>query len=264
MTLREYLCAFKSWLLAAGLVLGLLCAAAFTLLTTPKYAANTTLFISAQGLQNDAGRAYQGELLAEEKTKTYAELIMSDQFRTEVGNQLHIEIAPGHIIATTQPQTVLITTTVTDASPRQAQQIADAVDTEFVALVAQLEKPSDNPTAPPTAIAQVVQSAQLPLHPISPRPAWDLAVGATLGLLLGYTISLLRHVLNTSPLSAGQHRQVAGSPAPGGRGSPTSAEDTAVALGVTPPAKLTPAMPPGRATATANYGVPAQSHGLGR
>ncbi|MGH3774014.1 MAG: YveK family protein [Pseudonocardiaceae bacterium] len=242
MALREYLHALKNWLLATGLVLGLLCAAAFTLLVTPKYAANTTLFISAQGLQNDISMAYQGELLAEEKTKTYTELMMNDQFRTEVGNRLHTEIAPGQITATNQPQTVLITTTVTDASPHQAQQIADAVSTELVALVARLEKPTDNPDAPPTTTAQVAQPAQLPLHPISPRPAWNLATGATLGLLLGYTVSLLRHVLNMS------------------------LDGTAVPLEVKTPTTLKPVKPRGRVNATASYGgysAPVQPHGPG-
>ncbi len=210
MTLREYLQAIKSWLLPAGLVLGLLCAAAFTYFSTPKYAANVTMFVSAQGLQNDASRAYQGNLLSAEKVKTYTELIMSDRIRMQVSNRLHTEIAPGQIVAIPQPQTVLITTTVTDTSPYRAQQIANAAGVEFVALVAQLEKPIDNQAAPPTVTAQVVQPAQLPLHPVSPRPAWNLAVGALLGLLLGYVIALLRHMLTMS-LSVEELRQVTGS-----------------------------------------------------
>lgn len=192
MTLSEYLQAIKSRLLPVGLVLGLLCAAAFTLVVTPRYAASTTLFVSAQGLQNDASRAYQGNLLSAEKVKTYTELIMSDRIRIQVGNRLHTKIEPGQIVATLRPQTVLITTTVTDASPYRAQQIANAAGVEFVGLVAQLEKPIDNLGAPPTVTAQVVQPAELPLQPISPRPAWNLAVGAALGLLLGYAIALLR------------------------------------------------------------------------
>lgn len=210
MTLREYLQALKSWLLPAGLVFGLLCAATFTYLATPKYAANITLFISTQGLQNDASRAYQGNLLSTEKVKTYTELIMSDRIRIQVSNRLNTEIAPGQIVATAQPQTVLITTTVTDTSPYRAQQIANAVGVESVALLAQLEKPIDNVGAPPTVTAQVVQPAQLLLNPISPRPAWNLGVGAVLGLLLGYAIALLRHVMTMS-LSVEELRQATGS-----------------------------------------------------
>ncbi len=210
MTLREYLHAIKSWLLPAGLVLGLLCAAAFTYLSTPKYAASITLFVSAQGLQNDASRAYQGNLLSAEKVKTYTELIMSDRIRLQVADQLHTEIAPGQIVATPQPQTVLITTTVTDSSPYRAQQIANAVGVDFVGLVAQLEKPVDNLAAPPTVTAQVIQPAQLPLYPVSPRPAWNLAVGAVVGLLLGYAAALLRHVLTMS-LSVEELRRATGS-----------------------------------------------------
>ncbi len=198
MTLRQYLQVLKSLLLPAGLILGLLCAAAFTLLATPKYATNVTLFISAQGLQRDATRAYEGNLLSMDKVKTYTEMIMSDRIRTQVSNRLHTEIAPGQIIATAQPQSVLITATVTDASPYRAQQIADAVGVEFVALVAQLEKPTDNAGAPPTVTAQIFQPAQLPLQQISPRPVWNLALGAVLGLLLGYVLSLFRYLLNTS------------------------------------------------------------------
>lgn len=210
MTLREYLQALRSWLLLAGLALGLLCAAAFTLLATPRYAANITFFVSAQGLQNDASRAYQGSLLSAEKVKTYTELIMSDRIRAQVGNRLDAEVASGQIIASPQPQTVLITATITDVSPDRARQIADAVGVEFVALVAQLEKPEDNLRGAPTVIAQVVQPAQLPAEPISPRPVWNLMVGAFVGLLLGYGIALLRHLLILSP-SGAQFPHTAGS-----------------------------------------------------
>ncbi|MGH3764960.1 MAG: Wzz/FepE/Etk N-terminal domain-containing protein, partial [Pseudonocardiaceae bacterium] len=100
MTLREYIQALKSWLPPTGLVLGLLCAAAFTFVATPKYAADTTLFVSTQGLQNDASRAYQGNLLSAEKVKTYTELIMSDRIRMQASNRLGTQIEPGQIVAT--------------------------------------------------------------------------------------------------------------------------------------------------------------------
>ena len=199
MTLREYLTALKSWLLLAGLVLGVIGAGTVTGLATPKYVSSTLLFVSAQGLQGDTTRAYQGSLLSTEKVKTYAVLITNDRIRTAVSDQLHTEIAPGQITAAAQPGTVLITATVTDTSPRRAQQIADAVGAEFVALLAQLEKPADDAEAPATVIARVVQPAPLPTHPISPRPTLNLAAGAGVGLLLGYTLALLRYARNTPP-----------------------------------------------------------------
>lgn len=206
MTLREYLLVLRNWLLPAGLALGLLCAGAFTWSATPRYTASTTLFISAQGLHNDATSVYQGNQLAMERVKTYTALIISDRIRTEVSDRLRTEIAPGQISATSQPETVLITATVTDTSPQQAQQIADAVGVEFMALLAQFEKPANDTEAAPTVIARVVQPAELPTHPISPHPAWNLAVGAGLGLLLGYALALLRSVLNASPKSADPSR----------------------------------------------------------
>ncbi|MGH3774019.1 MAG: YveK family protein [Pseudonocardiaceae bacterium] len=192
MTQREYLRILKDWLLLVGLALGLLCAGLFTWLTTPKYDATTILFVSAQGLQSDVTKAYQGNLLATEKVKTYTALIMSDRVRTEVSDRLHTEIAPGQIYATAQPETVLITVTVTDAFPQRAQRIADAVSADFIALLAQLEKPLDNVGAPLTMITRVVQPAQ-PAQQVSPRLAWNLAVGAVIGLLLGYALALLRY-----------------------------------------------------------------------
>ncbi|MGH3870140.1 MAG: YveK family protein [Pseudonocardiaceae bacterium] len=199
MTLREYLRVLKDWMLPAGVLLGLLCAAVFAWSVTPTYAATTTLFVSAQGLQGDASRAYQGHLLSMAKVSTYTALIMSDRTRAVVGDRLHTQIAPGRITATAQPETVLITVTVTDTFPQRAQQIADAVGAESVELLAQLEKPADDIAAPPIVTTRVVQSPLLPVQQISPHPAWNLAVGAVAGLLLGYALALLRYVVNSSP-----------------------------------------------------------------
>lgn len=215
MTPREYLQALRDWPVLAGLVVGLLGAALFTWVSTPKYAASTTLFVSAQGVQNDVTKAYQGNQLSTEKVKTYTALIMSDRVRAGASDRLDTTINPGQVTATAQAETVLITVTATDTFPQRAQHIADAVGTEFIAFLTQLEKPVDNVNAPPSVIVRVIQPAQLPTQPISPRPKLNLAVGALLGLLLGYSLALLRYVMNPPQTPTEQTPQNTHSRSPG-------------------------------------------------
>lgn len=47
--------------------------------------------------------------------------------------------------------------------------------------------------------AAVGASAMTPIHPASPRPVWNLGVGAALGLLLGLGLATARHALRGEP-----------------------------------------------------------------
>lgn len=234
MTLRAYLEVLRDrWkLVTAGLLLGLIGAGVLTLTTPPQYSADVTLYVSAQSTGGDTTDAYQGNQLSEQKVQSYVQLFNTARISRDVIDRLDLKTSPGslagRIDASAEPDTVLLTARVTDRDPAQAQRIANAVAESFIDLVAELERPEPGPApapppgfpaltppaveAPAPVAARLVEPAALPRTPISPRPNTNLAIGAVLGLLLGYGAALLRNAFDTSVKSSEQLQQLTKTP----------------------------------------------------
>lgn len=216
MTPREYLDIIRArWrFLVAGLLLGVLAAAAVTLLSPRLYAADVTIYISARTAAGDASSAVDGADLVQQRIGTYVEVLTSERIATEVAGQLGGGATAGQIrdeiSATSSPDTALITATATDTSPQRAADIANLVAARFVANVADLER--SEPGQPPLVSAQVFEPAQPPTAPVSPRPVTNLALGALLGLLVGSVLAAVRHATDTSVKSREQLRRIVGVP----------------------------------------------------
>ena len=90
MTPREYLDIIRArWrFLVAGLLLGVLAAAAVTLLSPRLYAADVTIYISARTTAGDASSAVDGADLVQQRIGTYVEVLTSERIATEVAGQL--------------------------------------------------------------------------------------------------------------------------------------------------------------------------------
>jgi capsular exopolysaccharide synthesis family protein len=202
-TLREYVdVARDRWrFVLAGLVLGLLVAAAVTVLTPRQYSAEVTVIVSAQAATDDPATAFDGEALSAQRVRTYIELMRSKRLASDVVDALGLDITPeelaGRITATTAPDTVLLTAAVTDESPGRVVQIANVVAEQFITNVAELEQPAD-PARAPLVAARVFEAAAPPVDVVAPRPVLYMVLGAVLGLLAGLGAALLRNALDTS------------------------------------------------------------------
>ena len=86
LSLREYLQLLRDgkWWIAAGLLFGMLGGLLIALTSVPTYVATTTLYFAAIEGGGEPGQAYQGALLAEQKARAYAQLIVSDRVLDEV------------------------------------------------------------------------------------------------------------------------------------------------------------------------------------
>jgi capsular exopolysaccharide synthesis family protein len=201
-TFQDYLVVLRErWLLVVfGLLLGVTGAGAHAFLATPQYSTSATFFISTPDLGDDISKAYQGSLLSEQKIKSYTELATGPRITSQVEKQLGGPLSSSGISASARPDTVLLTITVTDPSPLRAQQVAAAFADQFVALVAEIEKPAAGGT--PAVAAKIVEAPPLPTGPVSPIPARDLALGLILGVMLGVGIAVLRHTTDRSVKSA--------------------------------------------------------------
>jgi capsular exopolysaccharide synthesis family protein len=215
-TLGGYLGVIRErWkLVVLALIIGVAGAVALTVTATPQYSSEVTLFVSAQGDPTNATAAYQGSLLSAQKVKSYVELLSSERLSQDVITATDARITPGklsrEISATSQPDTVLLTATVTDPSPARAQFLANSLGVQFGLLVADLERPANGKA--PSVTARVVQRAQLSTSPVSPKPVRNIGLGAALGLLVGLGVAFARNALDTSVKSVEQLERVAGVP----------------------------------------------------
>jgi capsular exopolysaccharide synthesis family protein len=181
---------------------------------TPQYASQVTLFVSAWSNADDTAAAYQGGLLSQQKVKSYSELMRSKRVMAGVIDQLHLQMDPrqlaGKIATTSVRDTALLTATATDASPEQAQRIADAVADQFVHLIPSLESMPKGPQ--PAVRVSVVSAADLPTSPVSPRPVPTFTIAALIGLLAGLGLAVAQRSLDTTIKTGEQLEELSGSP----------------------------------------------------
>jgi capsular exopolysaccharide synthesis family protein len=196
MNFKDYLTiARERWIIVfLGVALGLGLGGAVAFVSTPQYAATTKFFVSSRD-SNDLNQAFQGSLLSEQKIKSYVELASDRRIREQVSSQLGYAVPASAIKATAKPDTVLMSITATDPSPRRAQAIANLAATALSELIAEVEKPETAGGEAPV-VARQIQEAPLPIAPVSPRQKTALGVGFFLGLLSGMGMALLRHSLD--------------------------------------------------------------------
>jgi polysaccharide biosynthesis transport protein len=163
---------------------------------TSTYAARTTLFVST-GEAGDPDEAYQGALLAQQRARSYAEMVTNPQVMQAVITKLRlrqtVEELEAAIDVSVPPETVLINVTAEDALPERAKAIADAVGEEFPGFVGRLERPQGSSGSPVSVRA--TSAARLPTDPVGPGKAVYLAVGALLGLVAGLGTAVLLEAL---------------------------------------------------------------------
>jgi len=193
-------------LIALVVVLAVGISLAITVRMKPRYASNVTFYVSASPHSINPTLAYQGILLAQQAVLSYADLLTSARLASSVVSQLGLPITAAEVAAeikaTPIPQSVLLTATVTDASPRRAQLIASAVGVQFVKLVSALQRPAGNQQA--TIQAVVVGPATWPGAPVSPKPAKNIGIALAIGLAAGIALAAARRSLDTSVKSTDQ------------------------------------------------------------
>lgn len=215
MSLSQFLQVLRErWkVVCVGLLIGIGIAGAVTWTAPRSYASTVVMFVSAQQPESDATGAYQGSLMSQQKVKSYVELLTSGRLRDEVAKHAGGPVADGAITASTSPDTVLLTATVTDPSPARARRLADTVGTVFPTLVAELEQRADG--TPPNVVVRVVEPAGVPATPVSPRPPINLVLGGLFGLVAGLLGALARNAMDNTVKSAQSMEELTDAPALG-------------------------------------------------
>lgn len=185
---------------AVTILVTVLGAVAYTLMTTPVYEANTRLFVSTSTGGSSGADLYQGNRLSQERVISYAELLKGETLAQRTIDKLDLDMSAqqlrGNTKAKAKPDTVLIDVGVLDESPVRARDIANALSDEFVVMVRELETEEDG--AKPDARVVVEQRASIPAHPVSPKKFRNLVGGIGLGVLLGVGLAFLRDLLDNT------------------------------------------------------------------
>ncbi|MGW5381465.1 hypothetical protein [Nocardia sp. NPDC003963] len=199
MELPDYLRLLRRYwaVLLAGAALGVGLAAYQVESTPTTYTATSTLYVS-MATGTSVADSYQGGLAAQQRVRSYLELISSDHVVDRVIGQLGLNLdreeLRAAITADTPPATSLLRVSVTDEDAETSRVLTDQVVAQFRALVDELE--TIEVTAAPAARVAVVDAAQAPAEAGGTGGARLYAVGAVAGLLLGAAVAYLLDRLN--------------------------------------------------------------------
>lgn len=200
MELRDYLTIVRrQWVLIAVLVLVAVAASSVvTLRMTPQYESTARLFVSTP--RAEGSDAYQGGLFSEQRVLSYADLITGEQIAQRVVDRLDLQTSANdlteHMSSSVAPETVILEVSVTDPLPQRAQRLTATVADEFTTMVPQLEKAPGQKRSP--IKATVVDQADVPEEPVSPKPLRNIGLAAIFGLLLGLGGAVLRELLDNT------------------------------------------------------------------
>lgn len=199
MSLREYLQLVRvgKWWIAAGMLLGVLGGIGFALTSVPSYVATTTLYFAAIEGGGEPGQAYQGALLAEQKARAYAQLIVSDRVLDEVAYDTEGPVAASAITVQSSAGNPTLIVNVADPSPERAAIVANTLAEKAANLVSELERPRD-PILSTVVTLRILAPADVPTTPASPNLKLDVLVGAVIGTVLGLSAALVRRNLDRS------------------------------------------------------------------
>lgn len=183
----------------AGLLVGLAVAMFLNWSAERLYASTTRFFVSVAA-SIDTRDPYGDQQFSQQRVISYVQMLTGRELAQGVVDDLGLPMTAAElsdmITATPLPDTVVLEVTVTDTTPERAQAIATSVGTQFVSRVRQLETPEG--TASPTIEIKTLEPPSFEPTPVSPATTRTLALGAALGLLLGFGLALLRIRLDRS------------------------------------------------------------------
>jgi len=178
-------------------IAAIMAAFAVTSLTTPTYESTTRLFVSTSSNES-AADLLTGNSFTQQRVKSYADIVTSPAVLDAVVAELSLQDEADKLadrITTSVPlNTVILEITVSDPSPYKAASIANSVANSLESVVTNLE--TVDPTLASPVKLSVIQPGQSAKAPASPRPLLNLALGALIGLALGFGASLLRESLD--------------------------------------------------------------------
>lgn len=188
----------RVWWLTVAVLLGIAAASGISLLTTPLYRAEASVFVSVDG-GSTASDLSQGGSFAEARVASYAALVKSPSVLEAAARSAHVEegvdALERSVTTTNRSDTVILRIAATQSDPERAAALANAVAEQTVSLIDEIEK--TDVVGESLVKLSIYERAQPPSAPASPRIAANLALGVLLGLVVGIGSALLRETVDT-------------------------------------------------------------------
>lgn len=226
MTLSEYLAVLRrSWIwIVVATVVGALLATGVSMAMTPIYQAKTRMFVSVR-VPMEKGYHYSGDVFVSQRVASYLKVVDSPTVLEPVIRQLGLDTTPKDLaeeIDVTSPTgTVLYEVTASDPDPDQAARLANAIAASYAAEIERLEgaaaaqRGSAGESSQVLVKVSVLNPAEVPEEPASPRTLLNVALGTLLGFLIGVGVAVLRYSLDKSLKSVEDLEEAVRAPALG-------------------------------------------------
>lgn len=180
-------------IISLGLLFGAAAAFATALIMTPQYEANTQVLVTQSQESSDGAVNNQDIQASLQLVNTYWDIILSPTVLDDVVENLGLEqtsnALANKITVNNQDQSQVLTITVSDEFPENAETIANEVADVFQERVSEVMN-VDN-----VSILTTADVGQDP-SPVSPQPLVNIAIGLILGVLLALGIAFLREFLD--------------------------------------------------------------------
>src|SRR5690606_27457469 len=198
--IQDYLRIFrKNWIAILLLaVLGAGLGFTYALVATPTYTASARVFVSTSGATT-AADLQQGNTFTQQRVKTYAELVTTAAVLQPTIDSLNLSTSVaklrGQVSATAPLNTTVINVTVNSTDPVFAATLATETANQLIEVVQQIE--TTNPLEGSPVRLTVVQEAEVPGAPTSPKRMLSIALGLIAGLATGVALALVRAAVDT-------------------------------------------------------------------
>lgn len=219
MELSDYLRVLRrNWkTIVACTTLGLMIAAAVSMVVMPTYTAKTQLFVAIQS-SGSVADLQQGNTFSQARVQSYVETVGTPVVLQPVIDSLGLSLTSAqlsrNVEASADLKTVIITIRADDASPIQAAAVAQEVARSLIKAVDELESPTESGSSP--VKMSVVTPASAPTERSTPNTHLNLALGLIIGLALGIGAAVVRATLDTKVRGEVELRRVTEAPILGG------------------------------------------------
>ena len=216
------------WIILLCVVLCAFAAAAYTTAQKKEYAASAKLLLQSENLGAAIAGAGVAGVDPARQAATDAQLVNSPVVAQRVAKKLKQPLAGAAVSASTNPDSNILTVTVTDRNPRRAARFANEFANQFISFRGETARQRYRralatlqtrlaQTSPKsvdfsvlraqvkrvkllvqlqTGDAQLVQPAIPPTAAVAPKPGRNIALGVIVGALLGLGLAFLRDRLD--------------------------------------------------------------------